>query len=105
MKCAGHRLWQAEVPEAGMMVSAELGQMKTIEATATISPDGTLTVHVPPEVPPGEHRVVVVIEEQSTEPATHQPVRPPLALPVINVGSWPADLSLRREDMYGDDGR
>jgi hypothetical protein len=25
--------------------------------------------------------------------------------PVISVGQWPADLSLRREDMYGDDGR
>ena len=25
--------------------------------------------------------------------------------PVISVGKWPEDLSLRREDMYGDDGR
>lgn len=25
--------------------------------------------------------------------------------PVISVGRWPEDLSLRREDMYGDDGR
>lgn len=25
--------------------------------------------------------------------------------PVISVGNWPEDLSLRREDMYGDDGR
>lgn len=24
-------------------------------------------------------------------------------LPLDNVGSWPEDLSLRREDMYGDD--
>lgn len=29
----------------------------------------------------------------------------PLAFPVISVGKWPEDLSLRREDMYGDDGR
>lgn len=29
----------------------------------------------------------------------------PLDFPVINVGKWPEDLSLRREDMYGDDGR
>jgi hypothetical protein len=29
----------------------------------------------------------------------------PLAFPVVSVGEWPADLSLRREDMYGDDGR
>lgn len=29
----------------------------------------------------------------------------PLDFPVVSVGEWPADLSLRREDMYGDDGR
>ncbi len=31
--------------------------------------------------------------------------RKPLDFPVISVGKWPGDLSLRREDMYGDDGR
>ena len=25
--------------------------------------------------------------------------------PVISVGRWPENLSLRREDLYGDDGR
>ncbi len=29
----------------------------------------------------------------------------PLDFPVISVGKWPEDLSLRREDMYGDGGR
>jgi len=29
----------------------------------------------------------------------------PLDFPVISVGKWPDDLSLNREDMYGDDGR
>ena len=29
----------------------------------------------------------------------------PLDFPVISVGKWPENLSLRREDMYGDDGR
>ncbi len=28
-----------------------------------------------------------------------------LDFPVINVEKWPEELSLRREDMYGDDGR
>jgi len=31
--------------------------------------------------------------------------RKPLNFPVISVGKWPEDLSPRREDMYGDDGR
>ena len=28
-----------------------------------------------------------------------------LEFPVISVGCWPQNLSLRREDMYGNDGR
>ncbi len=28
-----------------------------------------------------------------------------LDFPVMSVGKWPSDLSLSREDMYGDDGR
>lgn len=28
-----------------------------------------------------------------------------LNFPVMSVGSWPSDLSLSREGMYGDDGR
>ncbi len=28
-----------------------------------------------------------------------------LDFPVISVGKWPDNLSLRREDMYDDDGR
>ena len=29
----------------------------------------------------------------------------PLDFPTDDLGPWPADLSLRREDMYGDNGR
>lgn len=80
--------------------------MLTIEATATLTPDGQLTIAVPPNalplgLPPGEHRVVLLIEEQ---PQT-QKERPPLNFPVDSYGSWPDDLSLRREDMYDDWGR
>ncbi len=28
-----------------------------------------------------------------------------LDFPVMSVGKWPSDLSLSRENMYGDDGR
>jgi len=31
--------------------------------------------------------------------------REPLDFPVDDPGPWPEGLSLRREDMYGDDGR
>jgi len=72
--------------------------MRTIETTATVGQDGTLTARVPPEVPPGRHRVMLVIEEaQAPEVQT-----PPFDVPVDDWGPWPEDLSLRREDLYGD---
>jgi hypothetical protein len=74
--------------------------MKTIETTATVSPDHTLIVRVPEDVQPGEHRVVVVIGDAPTR----EPL-PPLDLPVHDLGPWPESLSLRREDMYDDWGR
>jgi hypothetical protein len=75
--------------------------MKAIEATATVPRDGTLTVSIPVELQPGQHRVVVVVEEAPV----HQKVPAPLDLPTLKVGQWPQDLSLRREDIYGDWGR
>lgn len=75
--------------------------MRTVETTATVGSDGTLTAQVPPEVRPGRHRVVLVIEEEAT--GEDQPPMPDF--PVIDVGPWPQGLSLRREDMYDDWGR
>lgn len=73
--------------------------MKTIETTGVVGPDGHILIPVPPDIPQGPHRVVVVIDES---PA---PAPPPLDLPLLPVESWPEDLSLRREDMYDDWGR
>lgn len=75
--------------------------MKTIETTATVTDDNTLIVKVTPDISPGEHRVVLVIDESPTAKQS----RPPLEFPVDHYGPWPSNLSLRREDMYGDDGR
>jgi hypothetical protein len=74
--------------------------MRTIETRATVGPDGKLTIQLPPDIPAGEHQVVIVIEERVAKSKKKK-----LDLPVIHVGKWPEDLSLRREDMYGDDGR
>ena len=76
--------------------------MRTIEATATVSRDRKLVMPVPRDILPGEHRVVVVIDEQVSEPS--QDART-FDLPVHDLGPWPTELSLRREDLYGDDGR
>ena len=49
-------------------VSFSLGSacMRTIETTVTVTPDGRLLANVPTDLAPGEHRVVLVIEEHAT---------------------------------------
>jgi hypothetical protein len=75
--------------------------MRSFETTATVAPDGTLTVQVPPDVTPGIHQILLVIDDESRETRERQLG----AFPVISVGAWPPDLSLRRENTYGDAGR
>jgi hypothetical protein len=73
--------------------------MKAIETTLLVNLDGSATLQVPPEIPPGQHHAVLVIDE----PGPGQLEK--TDIPTISVGAWPADLSLRREDFYGDDER
>ena len=37
--------------------------MRTIQTRGTVSPEGKLTVALPPDVAPGEHQVVIVIDD------------------------------------------
>ena len=75
--------------------------MRTIETIATVTEDGTLSAPMPPDIRPGRHQVIVVIEDAVVQPGE----RPPLDLPLHDSGPWPEGLSLRREDMYDDWGR
>ena len=72
--------------------------MRTIETTALVRADGTLTATVPADVAPGEHRVVLVLEESPVV------LKGSLELPIHDIGDWPA-ISLHRADLYGSDGR
>ena len=75
--------------------------MRTIETKGIVDADGQLSVRVPEDITPGEHRVVVVIDEE----AAQSQVMDPADWPVIHIESWPENLSLRREDMYDERGR
>jgi hypothetical protein len=78
--------------------------MTTVETTASVTPQQTmsLTVRLPGDVLPGDHRVVVVIDER----VAAQPKPGRLEdWPRHDVGPWPDGLSLRREELYGDFGR
>jgi hypothetical protein len=72
--------------------------MITIETVAKVSSEGELLVKLPSTVPPGEHRVIVVID------ALMQKNFEPLELSVYPVGLL-TDTTFRREDIYGDDER
>lgn len=74
--------------------------MKTIELEVPLTEDRVVTVQVPSTAEPGDELLV-----RLTEAVPVQPERPRLDLPRDDVGPWPQGLSLRREDLYGDEGR
>jgi hypothetical protein len=74
--------------------------MKSIETTVIVGPDRTITLPVPSDIPPGPHRIIVVIDEAPAVSSLE-----PLNLPLLPAVAWPENLSLRREDLYDDWGR
>ena len=48
---------------------------------------------------------IALIERLQNSLKKRPGIRPALNFPVDDLGPWPEGLSLRREDMYGDDGR
>jgi hypothetical protein len=75
--------------------------MKTFETTAVVGLDRRMILQLPPDIHPGPHRVVVVIDER---PIT-APQRQPLQFSAYPVGIASDTFTVRREDLYGDDGR
>lgn len=76
--------------------------MSTITTRLTVAPDGTISTATP--IPVGEHVASIEVHDR---PARQLPVLPfdVDALPVMDVGPWPKGISLRREDIYGYEGR
>jgi hypothetical protein len=78
--------------------------MNEIRTRVLVGSDRRITGTAPVGVPPGEHEVTIAVPDQ---PA---PLQPSLliedsTLPRHDLGQWPEALSLRREDIYDDDGR
>ncbi len=72
--------------------------MTIITTLVRVTEDGTLSGRVSADVPAGEHEAFITVERG---PCAFDVTR----LPSIDLGPWPADAHLRREDLYGDDGR
>ena len=73
--------------------------MLQIRARIRVGIDHSISGIAPADIPPGEHEVTIVLSEPG-------PDRVPLDdLPSHDLGPWPEGLRLRREDIYGEDGR
>jgi hypothetical protein len=78
--------------------------MTEIRARILVSPDNRISGTAPPAVPPGEHEVTITVLPPLARQRTIEPFDVD-ALPTHDLGPWPEGLSLRREEMYDEDGR
>ncbi len=78
--------------------------MATLLAKLHVDAEGRVTGQVPRTVPPGDYVAPLTIDEGAGKGIVRT-ADPRLDWPAHDCGPWPADLSLRREDLYGDDGR
>jgi hypothetical protein len=78
--------------------------MTIVTARITVTADGTISGHAPGQVPAGEHDASITVADEPVRQVSLEPFDVD-TLPTRDLGPWPAGLSLRREDLYSDDGR
>lgn len=81
--------------------------MKAIETDVFVNSEGQarIDLNLSPDVPPGRHRAVVVLDERPVQASSRREGASLADFPVHDFGPWPESLSLRRADLYGDDER
>jgi hypothetical protein len=77
--------------------------MNEVRTRIRVGSDHRISGVAPPDVPPGEHEVTITLVPSSRRklPTRKFNVKD---LPKHDI-PWDDSISLRREDMYGDDGR
>ena len=79
--------------------------MDEVRTRIRVAPDHSISGVAPPDVPPGEHEVLITVTTTQTgQPPRKKPFNVD-DLPTVDLGPWPEGLSLRREDIYDEDGR
>jgi len=79
--------------------------MRTIEMSARVDEQGKMLLELPPDVQPGEYRVVVVFAGSQEASLTVEPARAsklPLKLHMIEWDSMPEKTTFGREELYDD---
>ena len=72
--------------------------MPVVHAKIHVAEDGSISGRAPRELPPGDYQAPITLPEP-------KPRRRRLDLPLHDCGIWDDSVSLRREDIYGPDGR
>lgn len=76
--------------------------MKTLETTAVVGHDHKLTLQLPPEIAPGRHHIVLVIDESQNKAGQTWTTAD---WPIHDAGLVDPSFTMRREELYGDNGR
>lgn len=78
--------------------------MTVITTRIRVAEDSTFSGQAPAgQVPPGEHEVAITVATTATLKRPGKPFT--MENFPIDDGPWDDSISLRREDVYGDDGR
>ena len=78
--------------------------MHTIETVLTVTDKGEILVPAIVGLPPGEHKVLLVIEEEPSLP-TDSVAELLSELRTFPIEGWPANTTYSRQEIYDDDGR
>ena len=70
--------------------------MQTVKTRIHVDADHAISGKAPPEIPAGDHLADVTIDAQP---------RGSVARFTVHHGHWDDSIPLKREDIYGDDGR
>ena len=78
--------------------------MTIVTTRIRVAEDGTISGRISGQVPPGEHEATIVVSS-ARAPRKARKGFNVRRLPTLDLGPWPEGISLRREDIYGNDGR
>jgi len=79
--------------------------MRTIETTARVGKNrkANLLLEFPPDVSPGDYRMLVVVDEKAIGPGDNGHVA--FECQTWDWNGWPKNITFRREEIYGENGR
>lgn len=80
--------------------------MRNITLKLQVQADRRAVVQLPDDVEPGELEATLAYDERAKRAAPAPLTEEAWDFPSLSIGTWPEDWgTLRREEMYGDDGR